>query len=122
MEKTSQVLCQCVRTEIREETRAPNRIRSCNPSVTFVRDNAHTQRCHWVIRVWCLVCEKYDNGLFIVKSRKLSEVHQYVGKTEHLLHESWFKPTNFSVQITPPSVRLCFLGILVGLIKKLLHM
>lgn len=101
--KTTQVLCHCVRTEISEETRATSRIRMCNPSVRFIRDIAHTQRCHWVIRVWCLMCGKYENGLFIVRSRKLSEVHQNVGKTQHLLHESGFKPTSFSKQIMPAS-------------------
>jgi hypothetical protein len=117
MEKTLQVLYHCVRTEISEETRAPRRIRRCNPSGGFIRDIAHRQRCHWVIRVYCLMCGKYDNGLFIVRSRKLSEVHQNVDKTEHLLHESGFKPTSFSKQIMPPSVRLCFLGMLLGLLK-----
>lgn len=117
MEKTSQVLCHCVRTEISEETRAPSRIRTCNPSVRFIRDIAHTQRCHWVTRVWCLMCGKYDNGLFIVRTRKLREVHQNVGKTEHLLHESGFKPTSFSKQIMPPSVWLCFLGMLLVLLQ-----
>lgn len=117
MKKTSQVLCHYVRKEISEETRVPSRIRTCNPSVRFIRDIAHKQRCHWVTRVWCLKCRKYDNGLFIVKSRKLSEIHQNVDKTEHLLHESGFKPTSFSKQNMPPSVRLYFLGMLLGLLK-----
>lgn len=73
MEKTPQVLCRCARTEISEETRAPSRIRMYSPNVRFIRDIAHTQRCHWVIRVWCLMCGKYDNSLFIVRSRKLKK-------------------------------------------------
>jgi len=112
----------CVRTEVSEETRAPSRIRTFNPSVMFMRDIAHTQRCHWVNRAWCPMCGKYDNGLVIVRSRKLSEVHQNVGTKEHLLHESVFKPTNFSKPIMPPSVRLCFLGMLLVLLKIILHM
>jgi hypothetical protein len=67
------------------------------------------------------MCGKYDNGLFIVRSRKLSEVHQNVGKIEHLLHESEFKPTSFRKQIMPPSVQL-FPWHVAQTATKILHM